>query len=117
MPAKAQPRAAMRNERTTAGPAFSAAAMPESENKPAPMIEPMPRAIKPQGPRWRLRLGRSLSASRRRSRMLMKRFMAPVSVFGRQRLQHVEHIERRLRGQPVGVDLVERGAEGIVRGD
>src|ERR1017187_46888 len=54
MPAKAQPIAATTNERTTAGPAFSAAAIPVSENKPAPMIAPIPSATRFTGPSVRL---------------------------------------------------------------
>ncbi len=50
MPAKPQPIAATRKESTTAGPAFSAAAMPVSENNPAPMMAPMPRPIRLKGP-------------------------------------------------------------------
>ena len=50
MPAKAQPIAATTKESTTAGPAFSAAAMPVSENSPAPMIAPMPSATRFTGP-------------------------------------------------------------------
>src|SRR5579862_4354125 len=51
MPAKAQPTAAITNESTTAGPAFSAAAMPVSENRPAPMMAPIPSATRFTGPR------------------------------------------------------------------
>src|SRR5215212_307007 len=43
--------AATTNESTTAGPAWSAAAIPVSENRPAPMIAPMPRATRLTGPR------------------------------------------------------------------
>src|SRR5215471_8551582 len=63
MPAKAQPIAATTKESTTAGPALSAAAMPVSENKPAPMIAPMPRAIKLNGPSVFLRCCSPPSAS------------------------------------------------------
>ncbi len=58
--------AAMANEITTAGPAFSAAAMPVSENSPAPMIAPMPSPTRLQGPRVRSRPWPPPSASRRR---------------------------------------------------
>ena len=43
------------NESTTAGPALSAAAMPVSENRPAPMIAPMPSATRFTGPSVRFR--------------------------------------------------------------
>ena len=51
MPAKAQPMAAITKESTTAGPALSAAAIPVNENSPAPMMAPMPRATRLNGPR------------------------------------------------------------------
>jgi hypothetical protein len=38
----------MINEIITAGPAWSAAAIPVRENNPAPMIAPIPRAIRPE---------------------------------------------------------------------
>ncbi|GJE46848.1 hypothetical protein AEGHOMDF_6057 [Methylobacterium soli] len=43
----------MAKEITTAGPACSAAAMPVSENRPAPITAPIPRPIRLQGPRVR----------------------------------------------------------------
>ena len=49
---------------TMAGPVCSPATMPVTENRPAPIITPTPRAIKPQGPNTRFNpLPPSLSAS------------------------------------------------------
>src|SRR5260370_597673 len=53
MPASAQPSAASMNDSTMAGPALSAAATPVSENRPAPMIAPMPSTIRFHGPKTR----------------------------------------------------------------
>ncbi len=49
--------------KTTAGPALSAAAMPVSEKIPAPMITPIPRLIRPIGPRVRLKVSAGAKAS------------------------------------------------------
>jgi hypothetical protein len=42
----AEPIAAKMKEKTTAGPAFSAAAIPVRENNPAPIMAPIPKATK-----------------------------------------------------------------------
>ena len=48
-PAKAQPNAATTKDMVMAGPAFVAAATPVIENSPAPIIAPIPKAIKVVG--------------------------------------------------------------------
>jgi hypothetical protein len=45
--------AAIINERVMAGPVYSAATMPVTENKPAPTMTPTPKAISPKGPSTR----------------------------------------------------------------
>src|ERR1051326_249118 len=77
MPANAQPMAATTKESTTAGPAWSAAAMPVSENKPAPIIAPMPKATRLTGPSVRTRwcLPPSASAMMRSRGLVANRFM------------------------------------------
>src|SRR5437867_11088704 len=47
------PAAATRNERTTAGPAYCAAAVPVTTKTPAPRIAPMPTVVRSSGPRTR----------------------------------------------------------------
>src|ERR1035438_3229536 len=54
MPAKAHPTAAIMKEKTTAGPALSCAALGVRAKRPAPMMAPMPRAIRFTGPSVRL---------------------------------------------------------------
>jgi hypothetical protein len=45
--------AAIINERVMAGPVYSAATMPVTENKPAPTMTPTPKAMSPKGPSTR----------------------------------------------------------------
>src|ERR1022692_3728163 len=84
MPAKAQPMAATTNERTTPGPAFSAAAMPVSENRPAPIMAPMPSATRFTGPSVRLSECSLSSASdlMRSSDFVAVRYMSDLSEMG-----------------------------------
>src|ERR1039457_7103536 len=79
MPANAHPIAAMRNEITTAGPALLAAAIPVSENRPAPMIAPIPSAIRLIGPSVRFsECSESSDSSLMRLKDLVaKRFILP----------------------------------------
>jgi len=46
MPAKVHPNAAIMKEKTTAGPAFIVGGLGSERKKPAPMIAPMPRAMR-----------------------------------------------------------------------
>src|SRR5262249_39677386 len=54
--------AASTNDSMIAGPAWLAAAWPVMTKMPPPITAPMPRAVSPQGPRWRRRL-RPLASS------------------------------------------------------
>src|SRR5690554_5125184 len=86
----------MRNERTSAGPAYWAAAVPVNTKMPVPMIAPMPMEIRLKGPSARASVcSPSANASARRSSMDLRanrltksylpRWRAPIRVRRRYR--------------------------------
>src|ERR1700733_11160098 len=76
-------------ERTSAGPAFCDAAVPVSTKMPVPMIEPIPSAVRCQGPSDRRSWPPSASACRSANDFLENRPMRPsVPQPGLARLAH-----------------------------
>ncbi len=59
-------------EITSAGPAFCAAAVPSSTKMPVPMIDPMPSAVRFQGPSERRNSPRSASTCNASNDFLVK---------------------------------------------